>query len=134
MSLFFVQRRRNTEARKGFRAAGLHDGAHSCANTAEGASTSRHPAGDQWSIVVDSMNCGSPAGTGQSVAGHGSARWPDMECESRRDGTLALRIEAVDFQKPCHFASMVDLLVVLALVAMFFITLEICERLTLQAK
>jgi hypothetical protein len=43
-----------------------------------------------------------------------------MECESRRDGTLAPGIETVHFQKPCHFASMVDFFVVLALVGDVF--------------
>jgi hypothetical protein len=38
--LFFVQRRRETEARQGFRAAGLHDGLAPCTTTAGLCSTS----------------------------------------------------------------------------------------------
>ena len=70
---------------------------------------------------VPSRKCASPAGTPQTVAGHGSARWEKMNCESREGRhNLLLGIEAVYSQKPRHLLSMADRFMMLALVGDIF--------------
>jgi hypothetical protein len=63
----------------------------------------------------------SPAGTLQSVAGHGSARWDKFKMQSSEGRhNLFLGIEAVYSQKAGHLLSVIDSFVVLALIGDVF--------------